>query len=290
MTPRLPAKVAFAGLLALVGTIGLSGCTTFEGLQSSLIFRPTDAKLAIDAPALTDMQERWIDFTSEASGKPVRLHGLWQEAASGAADAPVILFLHGARWDVTSSSYRFRRLRDLGFAVLGIDYRGFGKSSPEMPTETLAYEDARAAWAWLARQYPDRARYVYGHSLGGAIAIDLASRVSDEQGVIVEGTFTSIPDVFSSFRLGWLPITPIITQRFASVEKVGRLGSPLLVLHGDKDRLIEPALGQRLYDAAVEPKRFVLLEGGTHRNAQNADAGKYAPALAELFRLPRAGQ
>lgn len=159
--------MAFTGLLALVG---LTGYASFEGLQSSLIFRPTDTKLTIDTPALTEMQERWIDFTSEASGKPVRLHGLWQEATSGATDAPIILFLHGARWDVTSSSYRFRRLRDLGFAVLGIDYRGFGKSSPDRPTETLAYEDARAAWAWLARHHPQRARYVYGHSLGGAIA------------------------------------------------------------------------------------------------------------------------
>lgn len=285
MTARHRCRTALATLLALVGLVG---CASFEGLQGSLIFRPTDAQLAIDTPALTDMQERWIDFTSAESGKPVRLHGLWQEAASGAPDAPVILFLHGARWDVTSSSYRFRRLRELGFAVLGIDYRGFGKSSPDRPTETLAYEDARAAWAWLARQHPGRARYVYGHSLGGAIAIDLASQVSDEQGVIVEGTFTSIPDVFSSFSFGWLPVTPIITQRFASVEKVSRLGSPLLVLHGDKDRLIEPTLGRRLFDAAAEPKRFVLLEGGTHRNAQHADASKYAPALAELFRLPRA--
>lgn len=229
------------------------------------------------------MKDVWIDFVSASSGKPVRLHGLWQ--AAGQADAPVVLFLHGARWDITSSSYRFRRLHELGFAVLGIDYRGFGKSTAETPTETFAYEDARAAWAWLARQYPERARYVYGHSLGGAIAIDLASTVDDERGVIVEGTFTSIPDVFSSFSLGWLPLGPIITQRFAAVDKVGRLGSPLLVLHGSKDRLIEPELGRRLYAAAAEPKRFVLLGGGTHRNAQNAGAEQYGPVLTDLFKL-----
>lgn len=164
-------------------------------------------------------------------------------------------------------------------------YRGFGKSTAEPPTETFAYEDARAAWAWLARKHPERARFVYGHSLGGAIAIDLASTVDDEHGVVVEGSFTSIPDVFSSFRLGWLPLGPIITQRFDSIAKVARLGSPLLVLHGSRDTLIEPALGQRLYAAAAEPKRFVLLEGGTHRNAQNAGADQYAPVLAELFKL-----
>lgn len=265
----------------------LAGCTSLEGLQSSIIFRPSDQQLSLDASARVQMEDVWIDFVSASSGKPVRLHGLWQ--AAGQADAPVVLFLHGARWDITSSSYRFRRLHELGFAVLGIDYRGFGKSTAETPTETFAYEDARAAWAWLAQHYPERARYVYGHSLGGAIAIDLASTVDDERGVIVEGTFTSIPDVFSSFSLGWLPLGPIITQRFASVDKVGRLGSPLLVLHGSKDRLIEPELGRRLYAAAAEPKRFVLLDGGTHRNAQNAGAEQYGPVLTDLFKL-RQGQ
>lgn len=279
MTPR-PWRAALGGVLAL---LLIAGCTHLEGLQSRLIFRPSEQQLSIDAGEQAQMEEVWIDFVSTASGKPVRLHGLWQAAEQ--ADAPVILFLHGARWDVTSSSYRFRRLRELGFAVLGIDYRGFGKSTAETPTETFAYEDARAAWAWLARQHPERARFVYGHSLGGAIAIDLASTVDDEHGVVVEGTFTSIPDVFSSFRLGWLPLGPIITQRFDSIAKVARLGSPLLVLHGSRDTLIEPALGQRLYAAAAEPKRFVLLEGGTHRNAQNAGADQYAPVLAELFKL-----
>lgn len=284
MTTRPESRPGWRPALgALLTSLLMAGCTSLDGLQGSLIFRPSEEQLSLDASARAQMEDVWIDFVSASSGKPVRLHGLWQ--AAGQADAPVMLFLHGARWDVTSSSYRFRRLHELGFAVLGIDYRGFGKSTPETPTETFAYEDARAAWAWLARQHPGRERYVYGHSLGGAIAIDLASTVDDERGVVVEGTFTSIPDVFASFRMGWLPLSPIITQRFAAVEKVGRLGSPLLVLHGSNDRLIEPELGQRLYAAAAEPKRFVLLDGGSHRNAQNAGAGQYGPVLTDLFKL-----
>lgn len=125
----------------------------------------------------------------------------------------------------------------------------------------MAAEDAHAAWDWLGQRHPQAARYIFGHSLGGAIAIDLAREVKDEKGVMVEGTFTSIPEVLSTFKWGWLPVSALITQRFESVRKVSEIGSPLLVVHGSQDSLIAPALGRKLYDAAQEPKRFVLVEG-----------------------------
>ena len=125
--------------------------------------------------------------------------------------------------------------------MLAIDYRGFGKSSPDLPSENMAYEDAHAAWDWLAAQHPGQPRYIFGHSLGGAVAIELASRVDDEAGTIVEGTFTSIADVVSTMKWGWLPLSALITQPFESVQKVARLGSPLLVVHGTKDTP-DPAL------------------------------------------------
>mgnify|MGYP005610093709 FL=1 len=117
-------------------------------------------------------------------------------------------------------------------------------------------------------------------------AIELARQVQDEQGTMVEGTFTSIPDVVSTFRWGWLPVSPLITQRFESVRKVGEIGSPLLVVHGSEDRLIQPALGRKLYEAAQEPKQFVLVEGGSHHNTNAIGQGQYRQAMASLFRLP----
>ena len=152
----------------------------------------------------------------------------------------MLLYLHGARWNVAGSSPRIRRLHELGFSVLAIDYRGFGKSSAGLPSEESAAEDARAGWDWLGRHAPGRPRFIFGHSLGGAIAIDLARSVQDEAGVMVEATFTSIPDVVRSFRWGWLPVGPLITQRFASIDKVAGIGSPLLVVHGSADPLIPP--------------------------------------------------
>ena len=109
--------------------------------------------------------------------------------------------------------------------------------------------------------------------------------MEDERGVIVEGTFTSIPDVASTMKWGWLPIGPLITQRFESIRKVAHVGSPLLVVHGDNDNLIKSELGRKLYEAAQGRKRFLLVEGGSHFSTMSLGAARYREALADLFSL-----
>lgn len=265
----------------------MSGCATLDERQREWIFQPSDRSWWRGEEAAAAMKDVWIDFTSAITGEPVRLHGLWAEHQDFAhrPDMPVLLYLHGARFNVVGSAFRARRMQELGFSVLLVDYRGFGKSTPVLPSESMSYEDARAAWDWLAQQHPDRPRYIFGHSLGGAIAIDLAAQVQDEAGTLVEGTFTSIPDVVRHFRWGWLPVRPLITQRFEAIERVSRIGSPLLVVHGSEDRLIPPTLGQRLYEAAADPKAFVLVEGGSHHSTNAVGQGQYREALARLFGL-----
>jgi uncharacterized protein len=169
--------------------------------------------------------------------------------------------------------------------VLGVDYRGFGQSSKDLPSETLALEDAKAAWDWLGRTFPSQGRFIYGHSLGGAIGVALAADVSDERGTIVEGSFSSLRDVVGSFKWGWLPVGPLLTQRFEADQRVASIGSPLLVVHGSADTLIKPELGKRLFDAAAQPKRFVLVEGGSHHNTSAVGAAQYREALAQMFGL-----
>jgi alpha-beta hydrolase superfamily lysophospholipase len=261
----------------------LAGCATLDEKQREWVFQPSKQSWWGGASAAEGMQDVWIEFSSRESGEPVRLHGLWLPQAS--PDAPLLLYLHGARWDVRSSAHRMRRMHELGFAVLGIDYRGFGQSTDTLPSESMAYEDARASWDWLAGQKPGVPRYVFGHSLGGAIAVQLASQVDDEAGVLVEGAFTSVPDVVSSFKWGWLPVGPLITQRFDAGSRVGQLGSPLLVVHGSHDRLIQPQLGRALYERAREPKRFVLVEGGSHHNTNAVGQAQYRESVADLFGL-----
>ena len=277
----------FALALATLLTVG---CGTLDEKQRAWIFQPSDRAWGGSAVMAQDMDAVWIDFQSSATNAPARLHGLWL-AAEGrhAAQAPVLLYLHGARWNVEGSAPRIRRMQELGFSVLAIDYRGFGKSTSGLPSEATAYEDARAAWDWLAAKYPDRPRYIFGHSLGGAIAIDLAAKVDDERSTIVEGTFSSIPDLADTMKWGWLQGSwlpgALITQRFESVNKVAKINSPLLVVHGGNDNLIASALGRKLYDAAQGRKQFLLVEGGSHFSTMSLGQAQYKQALAQLFSL-----
>ena len=277
-------RYLIASLVAVATALNM-GCATLDERQRAWIFQPSDSSWGGSAYAAEGMEDVWIDFKSEVTGEDARLHGLWLPARQNADTGPVMLYLHGARWNVAGSAPRIRRMQQLGFSVLAIDYRGFGKSTKGLPSEDMAYEDARTAWKWLAAQHGHRERFVFGHSLGGAIAIDLASRVEDERGVIVEGTFTSIPDVASSMKFGWLPISPLITQRFEAVKKVDKLRSPLLVVHGENDTLIPSDLGRRLYDAATGPKHFMLVEGGSHFSTMAVGLPRYRQALKDFFSL-----
>jgi alpha-beta hydrolase superfamily lysophospholipase len=176
-----------------------------------------------------------------------------------------------------------RQMQELGFAVVAVDYRGFGRSTDVLPSEELVAEDVRAAWDWIGREHPGRARFVFGHSLGGAVAVRLAHEVGDEAGLIVEGGFTSIPDVWASLRWGWIPLEWLITQRFDAGSRIATVGSPVLVVHGSEDGMVQPRLGRALYERAQAPKRFELIDGASHYNANLLGTGQYRSALAGLF-------
>lgn len=267
-------------LLALLATALLVlGCATLDEQQRRWIFQPATGTWGHGA---TDLQDVWIDFRSPATGEAVQLHGLWHPQPR--ADAPVLLYLHGARWNVASSAGRMRRMHALGFSVLGVDYRGFGRSTQALPSEDMAHEDAAAAWAWLATRHPQAPRYLYGHSLGSAIAVRLAAE-QVPAGLILEGSFTSMPDLVSTFRYGWLPVGPLITQRFDAAGRIGTLKTPVLMVHGEQDQLIPARLGRALFDLAPEPKRFILVAGGTHHNAGGVGLEAVRDGMTELFGL-----
>ena len=277
--PRWLLRGLVRGLAATLAA--LMSSASLETQQRKIVFQIGTRTDETSATESHDMGEHWIEFDSIVTGKPVRMHGLW--LGQHDANAPVMLYLHGARWDVRGSVERMRLLHSLGFSVLGIDYRGFGRTSAELPSERMACEDARAAWHWLSEQHPHARRYVYGHSLGGAIAVQLATEIDDAAGLIVEGTFTSIPEVFGTLKWGWLPLRPLITQRFDSVRRVAHIKAPLLVVHGSEDQLIGPEMGRALFERATVPKRFVLVEGGSHHDTHNVGHFQYREALLDLF-------
>ncbi len=271
-------------LAAALGGSLSAGCASLDRQVDKLIFQPAPAQagqLQSRPPRSDGLGDVWIEHQSKSSGQPVRLHALWAENPD--PEAGLLLYLHGARRNVESSGWRIRQMRDLGFSVLAIDYRGFGASTDELPSESTSLEDAKAGWDWLASRYPGRARYIFGHSLGGAIAVALAAQTPDESGLIVEGSFTSVADVFRSYRWGWLPLTGLIGNRFDSASSIDKVASPVLVVHGSRDTTIKPEIGRKLFDRALAPKRFELVEGGTHHSTNRVGRQQYQQALTELF-------
>ena len=100
-----------------------------------------------------------------------------------------------------------------------------------------------------------------GHSLGGAVAIDLATRNADVAALVVESTFTSMSDMAARSKYGYLPVDLVLTERYDSLAKIGTVSAPVLFIHGTGDRYVPPAMSERLYQAARGPKRLLLVQG-----------------------------
>lgn len=280
-------SLAVCGALTLL-TIG--GCSQLAHKERELIFGivPGIAGWYDGLPG--DVVEMRLPV--QAGNKVQQVHAWWWPAEQ--RDAPALLYLHGARWNLTGQMFRIEQLHDFGFSVLAIDYRGFGKSDGDLPSEKTVYEDAHAAWKQLEQLQPDSSRrYIYGHSLGGAIAIDLASSLRKENkngkgnegahGLIVESTFTTLADIARSLTYPWLPLQLLLSQKFDSIDKIAQVHMPILFVHGTDDRYIPSRFSQDLFKAALGKKRLLLVPGGTHNNSMRLGASAYLRALRELF-------
>jgi len=263
---RLPIRRLVA--VAVVTAASVVGCSHLDSWQRQTIFSPQSEPQTWwrDPAAGTEVYDLAL-----ANGDKVRAW-YWQ---SPKADAPTVLYLHGARWNLNGSAFRIDGWTRMGYSVLAIDYRGFGASTPRLPSEESALEDAMAGLKELARLQPDPARrFVYGHSLGGAIAIDLAARPEQPEfaGLIVESSFTSIGAMLGTLRWGKVPgASLLVTQPFASVDKLAQMHTPMLFMHGTADRVVPHTMSDELFAAArnVAPdlKRLVKIEGASHSGA-----------------------
>ncbi len=265
-------------LAAAFVAVALAGCAALEMKERELLFRPTREAAGWYGGKPDGVQELFLP--AAVAGE--RIHAWWWPAED--ASAPVVYYLHGVRWNLTGQLNRISQLRRFGFSVFAIDYRGFGQSDGEMPSETTVYEDARIGWQWLIAHEPEASRrYIYGHSLGGAVAIDLAAQVSREaqsaHGLIVESSFTSLTDVVSEMGYGWVPVS----QKFDSIGKIGQVRMPVLIVHGAEDRYVPSRLSEALYAAAPQPKKLLLIPNGTHNNSAWMGDAEYRQALRELF-------
>jgi pimeloyl-ACP methyl ester carboxylesterase len=270
-------------VLATVAGLTFTGCVILESKERELVFRPVRDYVRTPADAGFTYEELWIDVAREDGSGSERVHAWWIPA--GRPDAPAILYLHGIRWSLGNNLFRIARWRELGFSVLAIDYRGFGRSDGELPSETQIYVDARAAWDEHVRREPrNEARFINGHSLGAAVAIELASRVENAAGVIAEAGFTSLADVVAE---SYAPLALLVTQKFDALAKAKTLKAPALFVHGTADRLVPAFMSQRLFEAAPEPKRLHLIEGGGHGNWSGVGLDDYGKVVGEFVSQAR---
>jgi fermentation-respiration switch protein FrsA (DUF1100 family) len=271
-------------------------CGVLKYTERELLFRIEPGNAGWYRGLPQDVQEFDIKPASFKSGQS--LHAWWWPAAR--RDAPSILYLHGVRWNLTGHASRIEQLRAMGYSVLAIDYRGFGQSKGDLPSEASVYEDARAAWERFTKLQPDvNKRLIYGHSLGGAVAIDLAANLAAQakkehgvvpvRGLVIESTFTSLGDAVaqvadSNLPVKWLPVRWLLSQKFDSIDKIVDINVPLLVVHGLADPFMPSRFSQQLFNAANEPKHLLLVPGGTHNNSMSRGGTQYRQALDGLIK------
>ena len=229
-------------------------------------------------PVLESTPAQWgMDYEDVAmqAADGVRLHG-WYVPAAGAER--VLLFFHGNAGNISHRRDSLAIFHRLGLNVLMIDYRGYGQSEGS-PSEAGFYQDASAAWAYLLEEKGFAADQVviFGRSLGGAVAAELASRVP-ARGLILESTLSSARD-FAHSVFPVLSRLIVMRYDFNSVAKLAQVHCPVLVLHSPDDEVMPFHLGERVFEAAPEPKLFARLRGD-HNSGFYLSQPEYEQVLA----------
>ena len=246
---------------ALIGYLVVVVIAMF--LEDSLIYFPSPYPEGNWNPVGLEFEDAWFQ---SADGTP--LHG-WYVPRQDARAA--VLFCHGNAGNITDRVGILERLNQrAGVSVLMFDYRGYGRSKGK-PNEVGILADARAARHWLAarEKIGERDVVVMGESIGGAVAVDLAAR-DGARALILESTFTSAPDMAASIY-PWLPVRWAMHTRFDSLSKIGDYHGPLLMSHGTADTIVPIQHGRRLFAAANEPKKLIVLRGHDHNDGMPAD-------------------
>lgn len=265
-------------LLLVLGLVLLNGCMYLQ--QSSMIFFPY---ATLDqTPAEWGLVYEDVFLDTEDG---VRLHG-WYIPRHGSKQA--LLFFHGNAGNISHRGASVEIFHRLGLNVFIFDYRGYGKSEGK-PDEKGLYKDARAAWRYLSKErgFGQEEIILFGRSLGGAVAAKVAAEIQPG-GLILESTFSSAKDVANA-------VFPILSRLiflrydFDTAAHVRRVACPVLVLHSPDDEIIPFRLGEKVFQAANEPKSFVKMRGD-HNSGILMSQPDYERALGAFVSLASGGK
>jgi fermentation-respiration switch protein FrsA (DUF1100 family) len=294
----IPGGAIVASVVLVAFLLYLGVCLYLLFWQRHLILLPNlilEAEPGISAPETKpsdlgmDYEEVWLNVKEGSTpGKIERLHSWWIPSSANRADKGdrVLLYLHGNSGRLGNYVDRVQYFHRLGFTILIFDYRGYGQSEGSFPSEISMYADAQTALDFLVntKHIPLTNIYLYGHSLGGAIAIEQASKTPNLAGLIIEGSFTSILAVATSkprYRL--FPIDFLLNQRFESIAKVPALKLPILYIHGTEDTDVPTYMSEELYAATTAPKQLLIVEGANHVNVAEVASQRYLDSIKNLI-------
>lgn len=278
-----------AAFWAIAALAVLSGCASLDDWQRQKIYRPSVLQGAAEWQRLlaTRPDTRALTVDVGATGEQVQV---LQVATQPGQVAPVrVFFLHGTYRHAWQNLGKAAPMLRAGLDVSLPDYRGWGASSPRVPSEQSIHDDAWAAWQALQAAAQREGRpvrwVVYGHSMGSAVAVQLAQRLRGQGAycaLVLESAFTSFPDVAEA-GVGWFgrQLTLLGRERMASIDRIGQVDPPVWMLHGSRDDTVPLALGRRLYDAAPSPKQWHTWPLG-HSDLQTDPTGRYDQTWREI--------
>jgi fermentation-respiration switch protein FrsA (DUF1100 family) len=254
LRPLRWARTVLLGLGA--GSVGVT--LVLLALENSFVYHPAPASVSWE-PAPSDRFQD-VALTTPAG---VRLHAWWcpVDGARGA-----VLYCHGNAGNLSHRGHAVVAMQQaLGESVLIFDYPGYGKSEGS-PSEAGCYAAADTAYDWLRRvpKVPENHILLYGGSLGGGVAVDLACR-RPHRALLLVRTFTSMPEVGQRLY-PWLPVRWLMRNRFDSLAKIGQCHRPVVIASGTADGLVPFEQGRRLFEAANEPRLFYPLDGAGHND------------------------
>jgi pimeloyl-ACP methyl ester carboxylesterase len=242
-------------------------------LEHRLTFKPDD----VDHGGLSSLPHERTVFGREFG---LCLDGVWFNKGSEA----VVLFMHGNRHNITKFYEHYALFNSLRLSCFAFDYPGYGRSAGS-PSEAALYSSARAALSHLTYTLgiPQKNIVLYGCSLGGAVAVQLAS--SQDLGcLITESTFTNSHEI-GAYLYPYLPITRFLKRRFINDSLIRKISIPKLFLHGSADERVPVGMAHSLHAAAIGHKSLILVPGANHTSCLEVGGEQLQIKIGEFINL-----